>query len=85
MGTIIYVRLEFKDNKGAMIVDETHITLWYEDDEDASRKYALSHGNEENRKLIHDLLKIANLGEYELTTEALKQFDNIICIWGGEE
>jgi len=72
-------RLEFKDDKGVMIVYDTEVHIIYTDEKEVSRKYPLyADYPSGNSKIMHDCLKIINLGGYLINDEALEKFDRII-------
>ncbi len=73
--------LKFKDNKGHILVEEDYITLFDSVNIEKSRKWAMSRVDSANIKLIHDILKIANLGKLYLTDEALEKFDDLVESW----
>jgi len=72
-------RLEFKDDKGVMIVYDTEVHIIYNEQENLSRKYMLyADYDTGNSKIMHDCLKMINLAGYLITDEALVKFDKII-------
>ena len=73
--------MQFEGNRGHIIVDKSYVTAYYSDNENRSFKVPLTVAKEPNIKILHDVLKSANLAKYYLTEEGLKKFDKIVAKW----
>ena len=76
--------MHFEKDRGHIAIDEKYIFIIYKDRMNGSRKWPITFDGDYNSKLLHEILKIANLGKYFLTEEALKTFDKLIAEWKGE-
>lgn len=73
--------LKFENDRGHILVDKFYVTVYYADNENISFKVPLTVVKEPNIKILHDVLKSANLSKYYLTEQALQKFDKIIEEW----
>lgn len=75
------VLLKFEKDRGHIMVDDEYITCFLSDKVEESRKYPRFTVNEPNIKLLHGILKGANMGKYMLTEKALILFDELVKEW----
>ena len=73
--------LEFEKDKGHIIVEEDYITFFDNKNYNRRKIFPMYRVKENNIKVLHDVLKMANLGGYLLTEEALVKFDLIVESW----
>lgn len=73
--------LKFENDRGHILVDKQYVTAYYADNEKRSFKVPLTVVKEPNIKILHDVLKSANLSKYYLTEQALQKFDKIVEEW----
>ncbi len=76
--------LLFENNKGHILIEDDYITLFNYDFMEKSKKFPLYRVHLRNVKILHDVLKIANLGKLFLTEIALKKFDETVEEWEGK-